>query len=208
MRVDLIRLLVRFVDPVIRINVTVRGRTAAIPQDIQSLRGIILCVKDVELVLVRVSTELGTDRVPEAFHNAIIFTGIDGEARLRWQVSEEVHLLVVSLGQQEGVVQPLQLSPWERGFIENPPVHGLALVVIDRDDSQSRTNKDRVISTQADSFQCRFGEPRFPLVRKVVVQPLGRETKGNRRGRKYIHRVSLVVSQNWENCDSRENTLQ
>lgn len=156
------------------------------------------------------SSELSANRVPETLNDPAVFTSVDLEAgAVTWgHVAENVNLLAGLLGSQKGVVQPLELCPWEAGLVQKPPVVGVAVVVVDCDDAEARLRQDRVIASKANSGEGILGKPLGPFIGEESVQPLGREALRDGAGSKQVDRMGFVVSDHWVNRNSGESFLQ
>lgn len=90
----------------------------------------------------RVTVELSTNDHVESVNDTTIFARPELEATssASWNMSKNMDPFVISFGSEESVVEPLHHRLNFSARVHDPPVVDVAVVVVQRDHSESRTN--------------------------------------------------------------------
>lgn len=82
-----------------------------------------------------------------------------------------MHLLAVDLGALQLVHEPLELADRIGAVDQQPPVLVVTIIHVDRENSETRSNQDRVEGTATNSVGHTGRQPMSPVLVKFIVQP-------------------------------------
>lgn len=170
---SLVMVTIHVINTVSWIQIVIRRHGGSYVGDARRPGHVLGVVKHLELVEMRVPKELRSDGALIPRDNAVIVPGPDLDAvrMTRWNVADDVDLLIGELGTLEFVDEPLQLSGWVRGVQKEPPVLIIAVVHVEGDDTETGANEDRVKGSSAHRVADTSWQPTTPLYVQFVVQP-------------------------------------
>lgn len=89
----------------------------------------------------------------------------------RRYVADYVHLLAAHFRALQLVHEPLQFADRIRAVDQQPPILVVAVIHVNRENSKTRSNQDRVEGAATDSMGHTGRQPKSPVFIEFVVQP-------------------------------------
>lgn len=147
---------VYIVNDIVGIVVAEGHSTASVEGHVDGVLRVGCRVEYVELIGVGVSVEVCLDGVPEAVQDAAVLSGPCDEAgsSTDGDMSQDVDLLADSFGFQEGIVKPLELTAQVCWVVEDPPVEGVGIVVVEADYAEPRSYQSGVEAAVENRLFC------------------------------------------------------
>jgi hypothetical protein len=126
---------------------------ASIPCNIYSMLSAWAIVENFKFIEMRMSIELSSNDHVESINDSAIFSRPPFEATsaTRWNVLENVNSFICSLSSQECVVKPLHGRLNLSSTVHHPPVVDVAIIIVQCNQTETRSNERRVISCSSNS---------------------------------------------------------
>lgn len=211
------------VDPnvfVIWVEVGICSGRASIPSDGDCMSGCGSVVINLELITMWVTVELSADDHVESINDATIFTWPEHETRATswWNMSENVDSFTGLFSSQQRIVEPLKGICNFSSAVHEPKVVDVAVVVVQRYDSETGGSQGGVVATMSDSGQCSTGKPSVtrPSVGREIIKPLSWQRRlGDMWWRESESKIKFVILRiklitrglhvRWLGCKTKKN---
>lgn len=143
-----------------------RGPTT-IPCNRHSMVSTWAIIINFKFVHVRMAVELSANDHMESVNNATIFTRpeLAAASTTSRDMRQNMNSFIIPFGSQKSVVEPLHGGLDFSVTVHGPPVEGVAIIVVQSNQSESRSNQNSVVTTKSDSIQGITWKPPMSLPR-------------------------------------------
>lgn len=111
------------------------------------------------------SVELGTDDSVETVDHASVLLRppLEATASVRWKMFQDVNAFAGLFSSQKCIVEPLHGLLNLNTRVHDPPVEGVAIVVVHGNQTQTGLHKDGVVAAKSDGCKRRCRKPSMAL---------------------------------------------
>lgn len=153
------------VHAVVRIDEREWCTTAGVPCNVDGVRRGSAVILNLEFIAMRVSVELAADDSVVAVDDASVLLRppLEATAAVCWKMFQDVNAFVSVFRSLKCVCEPLHGRSDFNARIHDPPVEGVAIVVVHRDQTKAGLHKDRVVAALSDGCERRCRKPSMTL---------------------------------------------